>query len=92
MDQEFLIPGRLVEDDRLETPASEDIAEALSVPPGAAVLTRARRFVVDDRIVMTATSHLPLDVVAAVPAVAYTGPGLGGIYVRMAVHLRRVIQ
>ncbi|GAA0487305.1 hypothetical protein Ade02nite_11360 [Paractinoplanes deccanensis] len=67
-----------------EAPASEGIAEALSVPAGAAVLTRARRFVVDDRIVMTATSHLPLDVVAAVPAVAYTGPGPGGIYARMA--------
>ncbi|GIH09030.1 hypothetical protein Rhe02_70970 [Rhizocola hellebori] len=32
----------------------------------------------------TATSHLPLDLVAAVPAIAYTGPGPGGIYARMA--------
>jgi GntR family transcriptional regulator len=31
-----------------------------------------------------ATSYLPLDVVARAPAVAYTGPGPGGIYARMA--------
>ncbi|MEV4280377.1 GntR family transcriptional regulator [Actinoplanes xinjiangensis] len=67
-----------------EAPAVEDVAEALGVPVGAAVLTRARRFAVDDRIVQTATSYIPLDVVAAVPAVAYTGPGPGGIYARMA--------
>ncbi|MEU4160411.1 GntR family transcriptional regulator [Actinoplanes sp. NPDC026670] len=67
-----------------EAPASEEIAEALGVPAGAAVLTRARRFAVEDRIVQTAISHLPLDVVAAAPAVGYTGPGPGGIYARMA--------
>ncbi|WIM94021.1 GntR family transcriptional regulator [Actinoplanes oblitus] len=66
-----------------EAPASAEIAEALGVPAGAAVLTRARRFAVEDRIVQTATSHLPLDVVAAAPAVGYTGPGPGGIYARM---------
>jgi GntR family transcriptional regulator len=67
-----------------ETPASGHVAEALGVPAGAAVLTRARRFAVEDRIVQTATSHLPLDVVAAAPAVGYTGPGPGGIYARLA--------
>ncbi|RAK29689.1 UTRA domain-containing protein [Actinoplanes lutulentus] len=67
-----------------EAPASEDIAEALGVPPGAAVLTRARRFAIEDRIVQTATSYIPLDVVAAVPAVAYTSPRPGGMYARMA--------
>lgn len=67
-----------------EVPASDDIAQALHVPAGAAVLSRARRFAVDDRVVQTATSYLPLDVVAAAPAVAYTGPGPGGIYARMA--------
>jgi hypothetical protein len=66
-----------------EAPASEEIAEALDVPVGAAVLTRARRFAVEDRIVQTATSSIPLDVVAAAPAVGYTGPGPGGIYARM---------
>ncbi|WP_433796143.1 UTRA domain-containing protein [Actinoplanes sp. CA-252034] len=67
-----------------EAPASEEVAEALSMSPGAAVLTRARRFAIEDRIVQTATSHIPLDVVAAAPAVGYTGPGPGGMYARMA--------
>ena len=67
-----------------EAPASVDIAEALEVPAGAAVLTRARRFAIEDRIVQTATSYIPLDVVAAAPAVGYTGPGPGGMYARMA--------
>jgi GntR family transcriptional regulator len=67
-----------------EVPASEATAQALGVPAGAAVLSRARRFAVDDRIVQSATSFIPLAVVAAAPAVAYTGPGPGGIYARMA--------
>jgi GntR family transcriptional regulator len=66
-----------------EVPASEEIAQALAVPLGAAVLSRSRRFAVEDRIVQTATSYIPLDVVAVAPAVAYTGPGPGGIYARM---------
>ncbi|BEL06410.1 hypothetical protein Q0Z83_046010 [Actinoplanes sichuanensis] len=67
-----------------EVPATADVAEALAVPAGAAVLTRARRFAVEDRIVQLATSHIPLDVVAAAPAVGYTNPGAGGMYARMA--------
>jgi GntR family transcriptional regulator len=67
-----------------EVPAPEDVAQAFAVPPGAAVLSRARRFAVEDRIVQFATSLIPLAVVAAAPAVAYTGPGPGGIYARMA--------
>lgn len=67
-----------------ERPAPEHIAEALGVPVGAAVLVRSRRFAVEDRVVQTATSYIPLDVVAVAPAVAYTGPGPGGIYARMA--------
>jgi len=66
-----------------EVPASEEIARALAVPPGAAVLSRARRFAVEDRVVQTATSYIPLDVVAVAPAVGYTGPGPGGMYARM---------
>src|SRR3712207_9082351 len=46
--------------------------------------TLFRSFAVEDRTVQTATSYLPLDVVAAAPAVGYTGPGPGGIYARMA--------
>jgi GntR family transcriptional regulator len=67
-----------------ERPVPGHLAEVLAVPVGAAVLVRARRFAVEDRIVQTATSYIPLDVVAVVPAVAYTGPGPGGIYARMA--------
>jgi len=67
-----------------EQNAPEHIAEALGVPVGAAVLVRTRRFAVEDRIVQTATSYIPLDVVALAPSVAYTGPGPGGIYARMA--------
>lgn len=67
-----------------EVPASADVAAALGVPQGAAVLARSRRFAVEDRVVQTATSYIPLDVVAAAPAIAYTGPGPGGIYARMA--------
>jgi GntR family transcriptional regulator len=66
-----------------EAPASESVAGALGIQLGAAVLMRARRFAVDDRVVQTATSYLPLDVVAVAPAIAYTGPGPGGIYARM---------
>ncbi|RJO74196.1 GntR family transcriptional regulator [Nocardia panacis] len=67
-----------------EVPAPATVAEALAITEGAAVLTRSRRFAIDDRVVQTAISYLPLDVVAAAPAVAYTGPGPGGIYARMA--------
>jgi GntR family transcriptional regulator len=66
-----------------EVPAPEAVAEALGVPAGAAVLARSRRFAVDERNVQAATSYIPLDVVAVAPAVAYTGPGNGGIYARM---------
>jgi GntR family transcriptional regulator len=75
---------RVVHVEVTEVPATELVAEALGVPVGAAVLSRARKFAVDDRVVQAATSHIPLDIVAAVPAVAYTGPGPGGIYARMA--------
>lgn len=75
---------RVVHVEVQERPAPEHIAEVLSVPVGAAVLVRARRFAVEDRVVQTATSYIPLDVVAVAPAVAYTGPGPGGIYARMA--------
>jgi GntR family transcriptional regulator len=74
---------RVVHVEVQERPALEHIAVALGVPVGAAVLARARRFAVEDRIVQTATSYIPLDVVAVVPSVAYTGPGPGGIYARM---------
>lgn len=75
---------RVVNVEVTEVPAPGTVAAALAVPAGAAVLTRARRFAVEDRVVQLATSYLPLEVVAAAPSVAYTGPGPGGIYARMA--------
>lgn len=75
---------RVVHVDVTEVPAPGTVAAALGIPAGAAVLTRARRFAVEDRVVQLATSFLPLQVVAAAPSVAYTGPGPGGIYARMA--------
>lgn len=67
-----------------EVPAPEAIAVALGLRSGAKVLSRARKFAVDERLVQQATSYIPLDVVAAAPAVAYTDPGPGGMYARMA--------
>jgi GntR family transcriptional regulator len=75
---------RVVHVDVTEVPAPGHVAAALSIPAGAAVLTRARKFAVENRVVQLATSYLPLEVVAAAPSVAYTGPGPGGIYARMA--------
>ncbi len=75
---------RVVHIEVTEVPAPEPVAETLGVPAGAAVLRRARKFAVEERIVQLATSYLPLDVVAAAPAIGYTGPGPGGIYARMA--------
>jgi GntR family transcriptional regulator len=67
-----------------EVPAPDTVAEALGLRNGARVLCRARKFAVDERLVQQATSFIPLDVVAAAPAVAYTDPGPGGMYARMA--------
>lgn len=67
-----------------EVAAPGAIAEALGLRSGANVLRRTRKFAVDERLVQQATSYIPLDVVAAAPAVAYTDPGPGGMYARMA--------
>lgn len=67
-----------------EVLAPASVAEALAIPGGANVLTRSRKFAVEDRVVQTAVSYIPLDVVAAAPAIAYAGPGPGGMYARMA--------
>jgi len=75
---------RVVHVEVSEVPAPPWAAEAFALPEGVSVLARVRRFAVDDRIVQLATSYLPLAVVHTVPSVAYTGPGPGGIYARMA--------
>jgi GntR family transcriptional regulator len=66
-----------------ELPAPADVAEALGVDPGAPVLTRSRRFTVDDRPVQLAVSYLPLDIAAGTP-LADTDAGPGGTYARLA--------
>jgi GntR family transcriptional regulator len=66
-----------------EIRADEFVARALEVAPGTWVLSRSRRFVVDDRPVQLATSYLPLDIVRGT-AVTYTDSGPGGIYARLA--------
>jgi hypothetical protein len=43
--------------------ADTELAEQFSVPEGAALLRRSRRYVVDERPVQQATSFLPLDLV-----------------------------
>jgi GntR family transcriptional regulator len=47
------------------------------------VLTRARRFTVEDRPVQLATSYLPLDVTGGT-RIERKDPGPGGIYARLA--------
>ncbi len=65
-----------------ETPAPADVADALGVEPGTPVLTRVRRFLVEQRPVQLATSYLPLDF--ADTRLAYTDVGPGGMYARLA--------
>ncbi|MBN1172840.1 MAG: GntR family transcriptional regulator [Micromonosporaceae bacterium] len=66
-----------------EQPASSEVAEALGVEAGQSVLTRSRRFLVDNRPVQLATSFLPLDI-AGGTRIAYTDAGPGGTYARLA--------
>jgi GntR family transcriptional regulator len=66
-----------------EVPVPEFAGEALGVRPGRKVLSRSRRFVVDDRPVQLATSYLPLALVRGTAA-AYTDTGPGGLYARLA--------
>lgn len=66
-----------------ETPAAGDVAEGLDMENGTPVLSRARRFLVDDRPVQLATSYYPLDI-ARGTAISYTDTGPGGVYARLA--------
>lgn len=75
---------RVVHVEVTEVPAPASIAAVFGIPAGAAVLTRSRRFAVEDRVVQLSVSYIPLDVVSRAPAIAYSGPGPGGIYARMA--------
>jgi GntR family transcriptional regulator len=66
-----------------EVKASELVAAALGVPVGERVLSRSRRFLVENRPVQLATSYLPLDLVKGT-AITYTDAGPGGTYARLA--------
>ncbi|MFJ4922053.1 GntR family transcriptional regulator [Streptomyces sp. NPDC088725] len=66
-----------------ETQAPEGIAEVLGLETGAPVCVRRRRFVLDGRPVLLATSYLDAELVAGTPITRRdTGPG--GIYARLA--------
>lgn len=63
--------------------APADVAEAFGIEPGTKVLSRSRRFFVDDRPVQMATSYYRLDMVRDT-AIALTNTGPGGSYARLA--------
>ncbi|MFJ2443477.1 MULTISPECIES: GntR family transcriptional regulator [unclassified Streptomyces] len=80
-----------------EEPAPERIARVLGIAPGDAVCVRKRRFVLDGKPVLLATSSLPADLVRGT-AVTEKDTGPGGIYARLAeigygpVHFREEIR
>jgi GntR family transcriptional regulator len=55
----------------------------LGVAPAAPVLSRSRRFVVDERPVQLATSYLPVEL-ARGTRIEHTDTGPGGTYARLA--------
>ncbi len=80
-----------------EVEADNRISNALGLPPGAQVWARSRRFVLDGKSVLFATSYLPLDVVWD-SAITQMDTGPGGTYARLAelghgpVHFRGKIR
>ncbi|MEU9609601.1 GntR family transcriptional regulator [Streptomyces sp. NPDC048057] len=66
----------------VEEPAPDRIAQALGIASGEAVCVRRRRYVLDGKPVMLATSFLPSDVVAG-SAITQVDTGPGGIYARL---------
>ncbi|MGW6613769.1 GntR family transcriptional regulator [Streptomyces erythrochromogenes] len=66
-----------------EEEADDRVCDALGITPGTQVWARSRRFVLDGKPVLFATSYLPSDVVAGSPITQHeTGPG--GTYARLA--------
>jgi GntR family transcriptional regulator len=65
-----------------EEEAPDGIARVLGVAEGAPVCVRRRRFVLDGRPVLLATSYLDADLVAGT-AITRTDTGSGGIYARL---------
>ncbi|MBD9730382.1 GntR family transcriptional regulator [Streptomyces sp. H28] len=71
-------------DVRVDTVAAPPhIARMLDVAEGELICARSRRFVLDDRPVMLATSYLPLILVEGT-AIMRVDTGEGGIYARLA--------
>ncbi|RPF40350.1 GntR family transcriptional regulator [Streptomyces sp. Ag109_G2-6] len=80
-----------------EQQADDRVAEALGITSGDQVWARSRRFVLDGKPVLIATSYLPSTLVAD-SAITRTDPGPGGIYARLTdlgyapVHFREEIR
>ncbi|MET9282602.1 GntR family transcriptional regulator [Streptomyces anthocyanicus] len=71
-------------DVRVDTVAAPaHVSRMLEVEEGGLVCARSRRFVLDDRPVMLATSYLPLDLVDGT-AIMRVDTGEGGTYARLA--------
>jgi GntR family transcriptional regulator len=80
-----------------EEDAPQRIGQLLDVAEGETVCVRRRRFVLDGKPVLLATSHLPTSVVAG-SAITQEDTGPGGTYARLAelgykpVHFRKEIR
>ncbi|MEU4127817.1 GntR family transcriptional regulator [Streptomyces wuyuanensis] len=80
-----------------EEAATERVAGALDVPSGSPVCIRSRRFVLDGKPVLLATSYLPSEIVEG-SAITQEDTGPGGTYARLAelgykpVHFREEIR
>ncbi|MFC5801320.1 GntR family transcriptional regulator [Streptomyces formicae] len=80
-----------------EEQADERIAGALDLAPGSPVYVRSRRFVLDEKPVLIATSYLPSEIVEG-SAITQEDTGPGGTYARLAelgykpVHFREEIR
>ncbi|WP_411144938.1 GntR family transcriptional regulator [Streptomyces sp. x-80] len=80
-----------------EDAVPDHIAPVLDVAPGTTVCVRSRRFVLDGKPVMLATSYLPAALVAGSP-ITQKDTGPGGIYARLGelgykpVHFREEIR
>lgn len=67
----------------LEAPPPQDIATVLGLAEGESACIRSRRYSLDGRPVLLATSYLPLNLVAG-SAITRADTGPGGIYARLA--------
>jgi GntR family transcriptional regulator len=80
-----------------EEPAPAEYAEVLGIGEGETACVRRRRFVLDGKPVLVATSYLPTSVVAG-SAITQKDTGPGGTYARLAelghkpVHFREEIR